>query len=63
MNFDEQKFQQYIQAREERKKQMSIKHDEIKNQQTSFVIRRSNITSMLQERSKFNYMKKSSIIK
>ena len=35
-----------------------IKHDEIKNQQTSFVIRRSNITSMMQERSKFNYMKK-----
>ena len=31
MNIDNQKFQEYIQAREERKKQMSIKHDELKN--------------------------------
>ena len=31
MNIDNQKFQEYIQAREERKKQMAIKHDELKN--------------------------------
>lgn len=33
-------------------------HDTVKNQHTEFIIRKSNISSVLQERSKFNYMKK-----
>lgn len=33
-------------------------HDAVKNQHTEFIIRKSNITSVMQERSKFNYMKK-----
>lgn len=33
-------------------------HDTVKQQHTEFIIRKSNITCVLQERSKFNYMKK-----
>jgi hypothetical protein len=33
-------------------------HDTVRNQHTEFIIRKSNISSVLQERSKLNYMKK-----
>ena len=49
MNIDNQKFQEYIQAREERKKQMGIKHDELKNVTIPFGKYKGQRVSLIQD--------------
>ena len=49
MNIDNQKFQEYIQAREERKKQMSIKHNELKNVTMPFGKYKGQRVSLIQD--------------
>ena len=49
MNIDNQKFQEYIEAREERKKQMSIKHNELKNVTMPFGKYKGQLISLIQD--------------
>ncbi len=49
MNIDNQKFQEYIEAREKRKQQMAIKYDELKHVTMPFGKYKGQRISMIQD--------------